>query len=270
MGRLTGWLLWISHSRARRTTETNIRACFPSLPACDQKKLAKDSLCQSATTLFEMPSSWLWPASKTLGLIQRVEGEDMIRQALAEKRGVIVIAPHLGNWEVLGLYLATLGPVTSLYQPPKSESLDKLIYQARQRNGAELVPTNRKGVSSLLKTLKQGGMTGILPDQEPDPQSGVFVPFFSVPALTMTLLANLVTKTRPLVVSGWAKRSSRPAGYEILFSKVDDAIYSEDLETQVIAMNQAVEACVRIDPPQYQWEYKRFKKQPGNPAGKFY
>ena len=64
---------------------------------------------------------------------------------------------------------------TNLYQPPKSPLLDQVIYHGRSRTGAQLVPTNRKGVMALLKTLKQGGMVGILPDQEPDESGGEFV-----------------------------------------------------------------------------------------------
>ena len=106
-----------------------------------------------------------------------------------------------------------------------------------------------------------------MPDQEPEPHSGEFAPFFGIQALTMTLLTNLAQKTGALVVTGWAKRIYEPHGYEIIFCEAEEGVYSEDPLTQVQALNRSVEACVTKSAEQYQWEYKRFKKQPDNKPG---
>jgi KDO2-lipid IV(A) lauroyltransferase len=124
------------------------------------------------------------------------------------------------------------------------------------------VPTNARGVSALLKHLRKGGITCILPDQVPDlnENSGVFAPFFNHSAYTMTLATQLSKKTNSYLFAATAKRIS--GGFEIKYSKPNDAIYDKDSLIAVTAMNKLVEQCVREMPEQYQWEYKRFKRTP--------
>lgn len=198
---------------------------------------------------------WLEPR------ILRVHGRDVLARALATGKGVLLLAPHIGNWEVLGLYLARQAAVTSLYQPPDMATLDKVIRSSREKSGATLVPTNRRGVAALVRALKAGNVSAILPDQVPDKRAGgAFAPFFGHPALTMTLVTNLRRSAGCQVVAGLARRV--PGGFEIHFLEAADGIDSDDEARALAALNATVEACVAICPEQYQWEYKRFRKQP--------
>ena len=117
---------------------------------------------------------------------------------------MIVLAPHFGNWEVLNFWLSSHFPFTAMYEPPKIADLDPVIRHGRERMGAELVPTNPRGVAALLKALKRAEAVGILPDQEPSWGSGVFADFFGRPAYTATLLPKLVARTQARVVTGVA------------------------------------------------------------------
>lgn len=133
---------------------------------------------------------------------------------------------------------------------------------AREKTGSKVFPTNRKGVAAMFNALRRGECAGILPDQEPELEGGVFVPFFGIEALTMTLVSKLARKTEAAVVFGYARRLPAAEGFELVFKLADPAIYSEDLAESVTALNAGVEACVREVPAQYQWEYKRFRKVP--------
>lgn len=82
-----------------------------------------------------------------------------------------------------------------MYEPPKMVQLEEWIKTSRERAGATLVPTNVRGVAALLKALRKGQTTAILPDQVPPPASGDFSPIFGVPARTMTLVHNLIQKS---------------------------------------------------------------------------
>jgi KDO2-lipid IV(A) lauroyltransferase len=115
-------------------------------------------------------------------------------------------------------------------------------------------------VRALLKALKGNGMTAVLPDQEPDPEGGVFAPFFGVQALTMTLVHGLVSRTGCEVIMAYAKRVA--GGWEIVFEEADPDIGDANVERAVAALNHSVETCIRDCPEQYHWEYKRFKKRP--------
>ena len=174
---------------------------------------------------------------------------------------MVVLAPHLGNWEVLGLHLGTLGQVVSLYEPVKLELLSTLIVRARQRSGAVLVPTNKRGIASLVKSVRAGHIAGILPDQVPTQSaSGENVEFMGNLCFTGTLSSNIIRRTGALAVFGFAQRIS--GGFQIRYLPASEKIYSEDIFESLVALNTGVEKCISYCPEQYQWEYKRFRTHP--------
>ena len=188
----------------------------------------------------------------------QVSGSDFVTDALKDGRGVVVLAPHLGNWEVLGLHLGVLGQVVSLYEPVKLEMLSNLIVRARQRSGALLVPTTKRGLASLVKSVKAGHIAGILPDQVPtEGASGENVEFMGNLCFTGTLSSNIIRRTGALAVFGFAQRIS--GGFQIRYLPASDKIYSEDISESLTALNTGVEKCISYCPEQYQWEYKIFK-----------
>ena len=206
--------------------------------------------------------AWMWAPERTLSKVKAVHNEEVIREALDQGKGVILIAPHLGNWEMIGLYVGKHFPLTAMYRPPRLEALDKLIRDQRERMGATLAPANVKGVRMAIKALRAGRVLGILPDQEAEDGSGVFAPFFGVDAYTMKLLPQLASQTGAVVVSAFAERLPDGRGFEIHYHRADDAVNSKDLVESATAMNAEVEHCVRQVPEQYQWEYKRFQRRP--------
>src|SRR5690606_39128933 len=123
---------------------------------------------ETVTAALEMGPMWFWPPERLLALIHRVHNEALYHEAQGDPKGVLLIAPHLGNWELTGLYLSAVAKLTVLYQPPKQPLLESVILAARQRSGSVCVPTNRRGVLALLKALQAGEAVGILPDQEPE------------------------------------------------------------------------------------------------------
>ena len=141
LGRLGVGLYWPFGGRSRKVTERNIELAFPELDAEEQAQLARDSLRATGELAGEMGHVWLRSWEHVQGLIQSVEGDEPIVEAQSQGRGVIVLAPHLGNWEIIGLHSATLGSIVSLYEPPKLEALGPVIERARQRSGATLVPS---------------------------------------------------------------------------------------------------------------------------------
>ncbi|MES2604521.1 MAG: lysophospholipid acyltransferase family protein [Pseudomonadota bacterium] len=262
LGLMMAKLCWWTRRRMARTTLANISLCFPQLDALQRAALAQQSLRHTFQTITETGAIWLWPADETLGLVTAVEGLGLLQAAKAANKGVLVLAPHLGNWEIFGLYLNVCGcgQSSQLYQAPDSPALDKLIFKARSRAGARMVATDNKGVGELLKSLRAGEIVGILPDQVPPSSGGEFAPFFGIPALTMTLFNRLQQKTGATVVLGYAKREAE--GFRIIFCQPAAAIYSEEMPVAVAGLNATIEAAVQQAPEQYQWEYKRFKRQP--------
>ncbi len=270
LGRLAGWLSFRLGSSAARITRRNLQLCFPEKSSQEIEELTLRSLQQTASTGFELGKIWLEPLPQVFALVRNVVGEDLIQAALKAGKGLIFLAPHLGNWELYGLRSSVYAPTTYLYKPPKLDGFETLMTRFRDRGGSNMVPTSRKGVMQLLKALQRGEIVGILPDQEPDLNGGVFAPFFGTDALTMTLASRLAGKTGATVLCGYARRLPDGEGFELVYRAVEPEIGSEDEVLAAAALNRAVERCVREEPAQYQWEYKRFKKRPPNDPRKLY
>jgi len=263
LGAGLGWLNYVLPSRARKTTLANLLLCFPDHTMRQRNRLAQDSLISTACTALEMGKAWFVPIEQTLDMVKEIEGQAIMEAALAQGKGIIVLTPHVGNWEMFGQFLSFHFQGSAfLYQPPKIEKLGADIKAARSRGGLEMVPTSPTGVGKLLKRLNRNGIVGILPDQEPPEEAGLFAPFFDVPALTMTLVSKLIERTGASVVCGYALRLPDSAGFKIVFKNVDPFVHDECLEKSVQGLNRTVQSCAEEACEQYQWEYKRFKRRP--------
>ena len=112
----------------------------------------------------------------------------------------------------------------------------------------------------MMKALKRGELTGILPDQQPPLDSGAFSPYFGIPALTMTLIHNLIQRTGCQAVICLAELV--PGGWKLIFRPVSEELYSTDQDTHLATLNREIESVAMLAPDQYQWEYKRYRTQP--------
>ena len=255
-------LMMLFPNRSRDTTRKNLMACFPLYDEAKISQLVRLSLQSTIATLLEMGKAWLLPMKETLALVKNSEGVDALNDAYSSNDGVILFAPHIGNWEIFGFYVTKTLPSSFLFQPPKNRKINDMILKARSRGGVELLPANRKGVSKLVAALKRGNLVAMLPDQVPADEGGVFVDFFGNTAFTMTLASKLAAKRPCRVFYGFAKRDARSRGFKVIVKEIHASFFSEDIFESVQAINTAVEDCIREAPEQYQWEYKRFKKQP--------
>ena len=202
-------------------------------------------------------------------LIVDVEGVEIIDEARGSGRGVLVLVPHFGNWEILNLFLGARYGLTALYDPPRIRSFDPILLDGRTRTGSALVPLTASGIRSMYNALKEGRVAALLPDQVPAISAGEYVPFFGRPALTMTFAHRLSSKLRPRLVMGHARRLPRAAGFSLGFDGLPGLEDRTDPHEFLVEMNRAIERLVAIDPAQYQWEYKRFKRAK-LPADKIY
>jgi len=263
VGRLAGWLLYRVPNRERHNAVANLRLAFPELTAAQRDRLLRRVLRHNAQTFIEMPAAWVRPGEFWMQHCRIADGGALMRDKLAEGRGVLVAAPHLGNWEVGVHALATTAPATILYRPPRQAELERLIVTGRSRQGASLVPIGPSAVRAMFAALKRGEMVTILPDQQPKPGrgAGVFAPFFGQPALTMTLFSRLARRSGAPVLLTWAQRQP-DGGYVLHFREASPAVADQDDEVAAAALNADIEAVVRSCVEQYLWTYRRFDSQP--------
>ncbi|MGB1236830.1 MAG: lysophospholipid acyltransferase family protein [Pseudomonadales bacterium] len=261
-GRLLGRIIYRTKStRIYDVSSKNIDVCFPQWSEQQRQSLLKASLQHTCMSYAEMGFSYIRPPALALSKIVSVSGEDVLEAAIAKGNGVIMIAPHIGNWEILNLYVSSRYPLTVLYKPPKSAFFNWLINKMRQRTGGNTAPANASGVKKIFKSLRSDGIVGILPDQEPAMGSGVFCPFYHRPAYTMTLLSQLARKSKASIVTCIALRLDKGRGYALHFAEAEPGIDDPDALQGATALNLCIEKIASANPEQYQWEYKRYRKE---------
>jgi KDO2-lipid IV(A) lauroyltransferase len=265
LGSVVGDLAYLRNGTLRRVTRANLSVCFPDLPGKDADALARESLRHTGRYAAEFGLVWGRGDQRWKALIKDVVGVDAIEAAQKGGRGVLVLVPHFGNWEILNLFLGARYGLTALYEPMRIPSFDPIVRNGRTRTGSALVPTNAGGIRALYGALREGRVVGLLPDQVPT-AAGAYAPFFGKPALTMVLVHRLIARAAPKVVMGYARRLPDAGGFCIAFEALPQLEALADQIAVLTEMNAAIERLVRTDPGQYQWEYKRFKRPlPGEP-----
>jgi len=250
-----GWLVYWSSGRYAARLRENLRQAGIAHSEAAYRDLLHANIRESGRSVLELPWVWRRPLQQVVDSVVECHGWEHIETARAEGKGVILLTPHIGCFEVIGLYLAEKYPMTCMYRPPRYPSLDKLMHQGRERGQMQLAPTDLGGVRLLLKALKRGEAIGVLPDQAPGNGEGEWAPFFGRPAYTMTLLGRLVQASGASVVMCLGERLPRGAGYALHISPL-----RFDAEVSVpVQLNAALETLIRQYPEQYLWSYNRYK-----------
>lgn len=266
IGVWVGGLLWWIPNDLRRIASRNLVLTFPEMPVADRERLLRRNLWETGKLLLELGPLWLWRGERVLALVRgAVAGEEALTDTVRRRRGAILLTPHLGAWEMAGLYYSSRHPLTILYRPSRL-GLDELSVRGRGRLGGKVVATDARGVRRLLTALRDGEILGILPDQDPGDEGGVFAPFFGISASTMTLVSRLTRNTGAPVFLTWAERLPRGRGFALHLRALPEVTAAGSLEESAAALNRGVEAAIRSLPAQYLWAYKRFKTRRSDDA----
>ncbi len=207
----------------------------------------------------ELPRLWLGAP-----VPMSFEGAELVETAHAAGKGLLLLTPHLGCFEVAAqAYAQRYTPqgksITVLFRPPRKAWLDAVVSKSRDRPGLRAVPTSLAGVKAMLKALKSGQTVGLLPDQVPPDGLGVWAPFFGRDAYTMTLPVRLVQQTGATVLLTWGERLPNAQGYRVHYLPFTEKL-SADLPTAAAQINKAMEQLIAKCPQQYLWGYARYKQ----------
>ena len=257
--------LWIAlDARESRVARRNIALVFDHLSADQQSALHRDVMRATARQTIETLHFWTHsPASNLQRHLPERHGEALYQAARTTGRGLIVIAPHHGNWELLNQWLASQGPLGIVYAPPESAVGDAFLQRVRGVDNIQQIRAEGPAVRQMLKTLKDGGTVAILPDQQPKQGDGVFVPFFGMDALTMTLVNRLAARTGAELLYAWCERLPGDAlRFSLHIEQAPAVLADADPVVATTRLNADIEAIVRRAPEQYQWTYKRYTLRP--------
>lgn len=259
-GSWLGLLLIKTNQKRAHIALCNIQACFPNKTADQHQALLRKSSMEAGKWFIE--SSFVWfrdPKAMTKKI--SVKNGHLLDGAHQQGKGVVVVLPHLGNWEVLNFYVPQRFPFGAMYKPINSPLFEDIIFKSRSRSGTMMFPTDGSGVRKALKALKKNTVVAILSDHLPSKKAAVYAPFFGVPAMTGKLTHAMVQNNQAEVLIASAIRLPKGQGFEIVFEEIK-GMDTDDEVMAATAMNQAIENSIMRAPEQYQWVYRRFAQPP--------
>lgn len=262
LGAVAGWGVYFVSPRFAHRLRENLYLSKVAPDSSTQRRLLFQAVSEAGKGALEIFVIWFRPYPDVLKLVRRVEGWEHVESARASGKGVMLLTPHVGCFEMGGLYCGAQFPFTELYRPPKLMRLEPWMRAGRARGLVSLATTDYAGVKKLLAALKRGEAIGALPDQAPSQGEGAWADFFGRPAYTMTLIARLQQKTGATIIFFYAERLSWGRGFVLHFLP-PIAPLSDKPEQAARQTNAAVEEIVRACPAQYLWSYNRYKSVRG-------
>jgi Kdo2-lipid IVA lauroyltransferase/acyltransferase len=272
VGAAVGRLAWWVAPRERRLMLAHLALAFPEKSEAERRALARESLVQLGRVAMEVV------AIRRSGV--RIDdyvsfapgSEEIVRRAMERGKGLIFVAGHIGNWELLANRLALVTqPNAVIAKRNADERLNAMVARFRAQGGnATLWRDDPSTGRALIRLFRQGGALGILIDQDTRVQ-GVFVPFFGRLAFTPRAVGDLALRFGATVVVGTSRRRGpRPGdGHELTVVEVPYDGDAPDREAEVLRITAACaalqEAAIRANPSEWVWMHERWKTRP--PAG---
>jgi Kdo2-lipid IVA lauroyltransferase/acyltransferase len=241
---------------------------------CPNRKALHALARRNAAEIGKSATEMLWALYRSLDdVVAQVKsrtGWEGVATLLDQGKPIIFVTPHLGAYDVVGRYLWGVMPTAmmAMYRPHKLGWLDRLLREGRDRGSGpdetHTATTNLAGVRKVLKHMRAGGWTIMLPDQVPGMGDGEWVEFFGRPAYTMTLVGRLQQAADATIVFCFAERLPRGEGFIAHLRAVHEPL-PVDRREATLFVNRKVEELVRMCPSQYLWGYNRYKRPAGAP-----
>ena len=259
LGRAAGLLLYALAGERRRVVLTNLRLCFPDLREQQRVQLARNHFAVFTRSLLEHGILWWGSRERVLRMV-RVEGLE--HWLAVRERPVIWLSPHFVGLDMGGIRLTAEFPLVSVYSKQKNPAFDAVLLHGRTRLGPTELYSRQDGIRPVAKAIKKGLPFYYLPDMDFGERDSMFVPFFGVPAATITGLARIAAMTGAVVVPAVTTQLPGGDGYVLRFYPAWDHYPGGDLAANTRRMNAFIEERVREMPEQYYWLHKRFKTRP--------
>lgn len=265
LGNAIGSLLFIIMTPRRHVTLTNLRLCMPELPEIERRRLARQHFQAYARSILERGILWWAPVSRLKRLVQ-VEPHVPIAE-LGDKP-LILLCPHFVCLDVAGVAVSFESSASSIYVAQKNKVFDEALRRGRSRLQPDAKLFSRHdGVKPIVRALRDGLPFFMLPDMDFGPRDAEFVPFFGIPAATITATARLSAMTGARVVPVVARFLPNYQGWKVSFYPAWNDYPGPDMKEATRRMNAFIEDRIREMPAEYFWTHKRFKtRPPGEPS----
>ncbi|MBA1147957.1 LpxL/LpxP family Kdo(2)-lipid IV(A) lauroyl/palmitoleoyl acyltransferase [Ectothiorhodospiraceae bacterium WFHF3C12] len=268
--RVGEWLGLLAHrlwGSRRRVVERNLALCFPDMDPAERAALRKRNFRFLGRGIAELALSWYGgPAVDRIPL--HVKGVENLEAARAGGRPVILLSGHFMSVELAARLIGWQVRLGAMYKPMKKRPVfDRALLRGRSRTLPAILP--RDDVRGIVRALRSGIPMWYAGDQDYGRRHSVFVPFFGVPAATITALTRLARMSGAAVVPLQFYADTRDGSYRVVFEPAWTDFPSGDEAADARRMNEFIERAVRAHPEQYLWIHRRFKRQP-DPATYLY
>jgi KDO2-lipid IV(A) lauroyltransferase len=265
LGRRLGALVVRVPSARRRIAETNIALCFPELDAGAQRALVDANLRDIGLMLVEFALGWMGSEKKIAGIPIVIEGLEHLERARVRGQGVLLVGGHFSHLELCARLVSQRIRISGMYRKMDSRVFEWVVLRARLDYATAMF--DKDDLRGTVKHLRGGGTLWYAPDQDMRSKDNVFVPFFGVPAATITATHHLARLSGAAVIPFFHRRLPDGAGYQLRLGAPLENFPSIDALIDTARVNACIEQMVRESPEQYLWVHKRFKSRPeGQPT----
>jgi KDO2-lipid IV(A) lauroyltransferase len=260
-GRGLGWLFARIPGSRRRIARRNIELCFPELSPADRERMLEQSLRDVGLMLVEFALAWMGSHQAIARVPVEIEGLEHLQAATEEGRGVLLTGAHFSHLELAGRLLVEHAGVelAGMYREHGDAAFEWAIRRARSHYAATMFTKNE--IRPCVRYMRAGGRIWYAPDQDMRGKDTVFVPFFGVPASTLTATHHLARLSGARVIPFFHRRLPE-GGYALRLEAPLAEFPGKDVEIDTARVNAAIERMAREAPTQYLWIHRRFKSRP--------
>ncbi len=266
LGNVLGLLFYVFARSRRRVGEINLALCFPHMSEAGRARLLRAHFRMFTRGLIERTLLW-WASAERLNRLIRVEGVEHF--TAAKGRPMILLTPHFVGMDAGGQWIAQQVDTVCMYSRQKSPYVTDLLLKKRARFGHQRLYARQEGLRPIIKGMRDNMPFIYPPDQDQGIKDGAFIPFFGVPAATMTSVPRIAKMTGAKVVPSITRVLPGGGGYVLTFYPAWENYPSGDDIADTRRVNEFIEQRVLEMPEQYFWLHRRFKTRPDGEA-RFY
>ena len=261
-----GSVLFVLLKKRRHIALTNLRLCMPELDEAARVRLARQHFQSYSRSVWERAILWWAPEARLRRLI-RVEPGVPLAQLQAGP--VILLCPHFVCLDVAGVAVMLESSLCSIYVQQKNQAFDEVLREGRSRFRPVQLFSRKEGVKPIIRAMREHLPYFMLPDMDFGAKDAEFVPFFGIPAATLTAPGRIAAATGAAVIPVVATFLPRYAGWKVTFYPAWEQFPGDDMAASARRMNAFIEERVREAPAEYFWTHKRFKTRPAGESSPY-
>jgi KDO2-lipid IV(A) lauroyltransferase len=260
LGRALGALTARLPGARRRVAARNLELCFPELTAQQRVELLREALRDLGMLLIEFALAWFASERAIARVPCAIEGLEHLERCRSENRGVLLVGAHFSHLELCARLVSQRIRIAGMYRVMDNPVFERAVLRARLRYAESMFA--KEDLRRIVRYMQRGGTVWYAPDQDMRGKDSIFVPFFGVPAATITATHHLARLSGAAVIPFFHRRNADGKSYTIRLEAPLENFPSNDVAADITRVNACVERMVREAPAQYLWIHKRFKSRP--------